>query len=46
MDMVKATILERGIDNTLWSKIVLAMTHIKNRRPTRVFKGFKNPIVI
>lgn len=32
--MVRATILQGGIDDTLWPEIVLTMTHIKNLRPT------------
>ncbi len=44
IDMVRATILEGGIDNTLWPEIVLAMTHIKNLRPTRALEGFISPI--
>lgn len=30
MDIIKAKILEGNIDNKLWSKLVLAMTYIKN----------------
>lgn len=30
MKKVKATILEKGIDNTLWLKVIFVMTHIKN----------------
>ena len=40
MDMVRATILEDGIDDTLWPEIVLAMTHIKNLRPIRALESF------
>lgn len=40
MDMVSITIRQRGINDTLWLEIVLAMTHIKNLRPTRVLKTF------
>ncbi len=42
--MVRATILEGGIDDTLWPEIVLAMTYIKNLRPTRALEGFISPI--
>ncbi len=42
--MVRVTILEGGIDNILWSEIILVMTHIKNLRPTRVLKEFISPI--
>lgn len=38
--MVRATILKKGIDDILWLKIILAMTHIKNLRPIKVLKGF------
>ncbi len=44
MDMVRATILEGGIDDTLWPEIILAMTHIKNLRPTQGLEGFISPI--
>ncbi len=44
MDMLRATILEGGIDDTLWPEIVLAMTHIKNLRSTRALEGFISPI--
>lgn len=30
MDMVRATILKSGIDDTFWPEIVLAMTYVKN----------------
>lgn len=43
MDMVRATILEGNIDDLLWPEIVLAMTHIKNIRPTRSLKGSISP---
>lgn len=44
--MVRITILEGGIDNILWLKIVLAITHIKNQQPTCAFKDNSNPIEI
>ncbi len=44
MDMVRATILECRIDDTLWLEIVLAMTHIQNLRLTRVLEDFISPI--
>ena len=44
MGMVRATIFEGRIDDTLWPEIVLAMTYIKNLRPTRVLKGSISPI--
>ncbi len=39
MDMMRATIVESGIDDNLWPEIVLAMTYIKNLQPTRALKG-------
>lgn len=44
MEMVRATILEGGMDDTLWSEVVLAMTHVKNLRPTRALEGKISPI--
>ena len=43
MDMVRVTILEGGIDDTLWPEIVLVMTHIKNLRPTQALEGNISP---
>ena len=42
--MVRATILEGGIDETLWPEIILVMTYIKNLRPTRALNDFISPI--
>ncbi len=39
MDMVRATIFESEIDDTVWPAIVLTMTYIKNLRHTRALKG-------
>lgn len=39
MEMIKATILERGIEDTLWPEVVLMMTHVKNLRPTQALKN-------
>lgn len=44
MEMVRATILEGGIDDTLWPEVVLAMTHVRNLRPTRALKDSMSPI--
>ena len=44
MEMVRVTILEGGIDDTLWPEVVLAMTHVKNLRPTRALEGAISPI--
>ena len=42
--MVRATILEGGMDDTLWPEIALAMTRVKNLRPTRALEGTISPI--
>lgn len=39
MDMTRATILEGNIGNELWLELVLAMTHVKNCRPTRALQN-------
>ena len=44
MDMMRGIILEGRIDDTLWHEIVLAMTYIKNLRPTRALKDSISPI--
>lgn len=44
MNIVLTIIFERRIDNTLWPEILLAITHIKNLRPTQVLEGFMNRI--
>lgn len=38
IDMIRAIILEGNIDNELWPELVLAMTYVKNNRPTRALK--------
>lgn len=38
MEIVRATFLERKINDTLWIKIVLVMTYIQYLRPTQVLK--------
>lgn len=42
MDMTRATILEGNLDDNLWPEVILAMTSVKNVRPTRALDG-KNP---
>lgn len=42
MDMTRATILDESIDGDLWPEIILAMTHVKNIRPTSSLED-KNP---
>ncbi len=39
IDMTRATIPERNIDDGLWPELVLAMTYIKNNRPTKALQG-------
>ena len=39
MDMTRATILEGSLDDELWPEIVLAMTYVKNVRPTKALGG-------
>ena len=43
MDMTRATILDGSLDDELWPEIVLAMTYVKNVRPTKALGG-DNPI--
>lgn len=38
IEKVRATILEEGIKDTLWPKVVLAITHVKNLRPIQVLE--------
>lgn len=38
MDMTRATILEGNINDELWPEIVLAMTYVKNVRPTKALQ--------
>lgn len=46
MEMVRATILEKGINDTFWLEVVLAMTHINNLWPTWALKGSISPVKI
>ncbi len=39
MDITRANILEGNIDDKLWPKLVLAMTHVKNCRPTKALQN-------
>lgn len=43
MDMTRATILEGNIDDELWPEIILAMTYIKNNRPTKALPSKTTP---
>lgn len=43
MDMTRATILEGNIEDELWPELVLAMTYIKNNRPTRALQDNVSP---
>ncbi len=38
MDMTRVTILKSNIDDDLWPELVLAMTYVKNNRPTRALQ--------
>ena len=39
MDMARASIIEGGIDDIFWPEVILAMTYIKNIRPTTALNG-------
>lgn len=39
MDMTRATILERNINNDLWPKLIFAMTYVKNNGLTRAVQN-------
>ncbi len=43
LDMRRATILKGNIDNELWPEVVLAMTYIKNNRPTKALPSNSTP---
>lgn len=43
MDMTRATIIEKNINNNLWPEVVLAMTHVKNIQLTRALEEDKTP---
>lgn len=43
MEMVRVIILEGGIVDMLGSEVVLAMTHVKNLRPTQALEGSISP---
>ena len=43
IDMTRSTILEGNIDNKLWPELVIAITYIKNSRPTRVLANNQSP---
>ncbi len=38
MDVTRATILEGNIDDDLWPELVLAITYVKNNRPTKALQ--------
>lgn len=42
--MMRATILEGRMEDTLWPEVVLAMTHVKNLQPTRALEHSISPI--
>lgn len=37
--MTQASIIEAGIDDSFWPKMILAMIYIKNLRPTKALQG-------
>lgn len=39
MDITRSAILEGNIDNDLWPELVLAMTYVKNSRPTKALQN-------
>lgn len=39
MDIVRASIIEGGIDDMFWLEIILVMTYIMNIRPTSTLNG-------
>ena len=39
IDMTRATILEGSLDDKLWPEVGLAMTYVKNVRPTKALGG-------
>lgn len=39
MEMARASIIEGGIDDSFWPEAILAMTYIKNLRPTNALQG-------
>ena len=36
INIIRATILDKNINNELWSELVLAMTYVNNSRPRKV----------
>lgn len=43
MDMARATILEGNLSDDLWPEVILAMTYIKNFRPTKALGNNSTP---
>ena len=39
MNMTRATILEKNLDDKLWPEIILAMTYVKNVHLTKALNG-------
>lgn len=44
MEMVRATILKKEIEDTFWPKVLLAITYVKNPQPIRALEDSINPI--
>lgn len=43
IEILRATNLEKGIDDILWPEVVLVMRHIKNLRPTQALERLMSP---
>ena len=41
--MTRATILEGNLNDDLWPEVILAMTYIKNLRPSKVLENNNTP---
>lgn len=46
MEIIRVIILVRGIDNTIWPKVVFAIIYIKNLYLTQVLKSLISPAKI
>ena len=42
IDMTKATILEKNIDDDLWPELILAIMYVKNNWPTRAIQNLSS----
>ena len=39
IEMARASIIEGGIDDSIWPEVILAMTYVKNLRPEKALQG-------